>query len=405
MDYYWKGGTDGTGYWRDAVNWNPNSVPISHSSDKVYITNTANKNAAVHVGNADDFGTNRLSIYGTGAQTAALSISGGSVSCSGLSSEPLTVGINGIINQTGGMISGPNSNNFLNINAGGTYNLGAGNLRGGILDISGVFNQTGGAVQVKDMGAFVRGVYNLTNGSLNTDVYALIVNGAFSQYGGLVQAGAGFHVSGTYNLLGGDLHGQHFGAGESKISDGGTLNYSGGNLIIQGVDGYMTNDGTVNISGGGTRTIGPGYVVNNGLFKVTGTTVVYSGTFTNNGAYISDPARNCFHNLLVGKTGYLSSGDKDEFHISGDFLNHSQNSLWNTAQSDLFFGAGSHMFFIGEAGLVSRWDNLTLEVNTKLKLKGDAALHVNTLNLFDIAQLINPGRISYDKINIISSIT
>lgn len=102
--------------------------------------------------------------------------------------------------------------------------------------------------------------------------------------------------------------------------------------------GYaFTNNGTTKLSGSGTRTIA-GDVINNGTFKTTNTTAVYTGTFTNNGAYISDPATQYFKNLAIGQTGYLVGQYLDRFLISGDFINNStMNDLWNTSHAYLGF--------------------------------------------------------------------
>ena len=163
--------------------------------------------------------------------------------------------------------------------------------------------------------------------------------------------------------------------------------------------GGLTNNntGTFNLSGTGTRTI-DGDVVNNGTFKVTNTTAVYTGTFTNNGAYISDPAKNYFNSLFVNSTGYLEGGAGDEFHFSGDFLNHSQNPLWNTAKADLFFGPGTHTFFLGDTGSSFTWDDLTLDPGAILDFEGDATLHVKELRLFDFSQLTGQGQFFYDSL-------
>lgn len=394
-NYYWN--VD-TGYWGDAANWNTNSVPFSNSSESlVYITNTTDNNATVYVSGADDFSTNQLNIYGTGAQTATLSISSGSILANGYApdtgwdtSDPFNVGTNGIVNQTGGTIRVARTSGAVNVNSGGAYNLESGTLQGGIIviDTGGVFNQSGGLVKVGDMGAIVHGggVYNLTNGTLNTDVYALAVEGTFNQYGGRVdlvtngvvldgrphqiapageatynqfggevRSAYGIHLMGssTYNLMGGSLI--LTGVRESFIGEGGILNYSGGSLSLihrdYGNDSPLINNGTVNLMGNGTRTIsGPGEIINNGTFKVTNTTAVYSGTFTNNGAYISDPATQYFNDLIVGYSGYLVGQKLDIFNISGDFINNSSMNMdWQTSQAYLAFLNGAdnlHDFYL-----------------------------------------------------------
>jgi hypothetical protein len=109
------------------------------------------------------------------------------------------------------------------------------------------------------------------------------------------------------------------------------------------------NSGTFNLSSSGTRTV-EGNVLNTGTVITTNTTAVYTGTFTNNGAYISDPAAQLFNNLVVGQTGYLQGGLADFFFIGGNFENYSvMNTSWNTSQAYLGFvdGASSlHDFYL-----------------------------------------------------------
>ena len=164
--------------------------------------------------------------------------------------------------------------------------------------------------------------------------------------------------------------------------------------------GFVNQSGQVNISGPGARIWG-GDVLNHasGVFKVTGTTVTYTGTFTNDAAYISDPAHNNFQTLIVGTTGYLQGGLGDVFSIAGDLLNHSlRNTDWSTGSATLAFtGAGAHEFdFAGldlGANMAGRADNFAFG---DLQIADGAILNVmdgNTGNastafytgLFDIA--------------------
>ena len=131
----------------------------------------------------------------------------------------------------------------------------------------------------------------------------------------------------------------------------GTVNYSAGTMTVgSGPWKNFTNEGTINLSGAGTRTI-VGWdwdnegadIVNNRTFKTTHTTAVYTGTFTNNGAYISDPATQYFDDLIVGESGYLVAQFKDKFFIRGDFINDSKmKDNWNTMHA--------YLGFLGEEG-------------------------------------------------------
>jgi hypothetical protein len=138
------------------------------------------------------------------------------------------------------------------------------------------------------------------------------------------------------------------------VRNSGTFNYSGGSMILPAPGANpnlagFSNSGTFNLFGRGTRTV-EGNVLNTGTVKTTNTTAVYTGTFTNNGAYISDPASQRFNNLVVGQTGYLKGGLADSFLIGGNFVNHStMNTSWNTSLAFLGFVDGTtslHDFYL-----------------------------------------------------------
>jgi hypothetical protein len=160
--------------------------------------------------------------------------------------------------------------------------------------------------------------------------------------------GQGFQSGGTLNgsfahLGNYDLSGGKINVGSIDIIN--SFNYSGGGLTV----GTLTNNDTANLSGSGTRTI-DGNIINNGTFKTTHTTAVYTGTFTNNGAYISDPATQYFKDLIIGSNGYLAGQYNDHFYINGNFINKStMNTNWNTMHSNLSFinGVGNmHDFYL-----------------------------------------------------------
>jgi probable HAF family extracellular repeat protein len=140
----------------------------------------------------------------------------------------------------------------------------------------------------------------------------------------------------TLNLSAGSMTINH----QLSVLSTGVLNFSATNLTAQS----FSNKGTVNIIGTGSHTIAQtiaGDITNENVFKTTNTSVTYSGTFTNNGNYTSDPSINVFNNLSVGATGYLVGGAGDQFIVTGNFTNASiQNTSWNTSQSSLEFAAG-----------------------------------------------------------------
>lgn len=261
----------------------------------------------------------------------------------------ITIGEHGTYTQTGGTLALRAEGTLIVY---GTYNLSG----GGIADLKddvllakgGVINQSGGAVINAGMiwGAEIEGTYNLSGGTLQAYVQNRM-SGVFNQTGGtadLQPFGGTFTNSGVLSLGGGSLTITSTRNGPQMINNG-TMNYTGGALHLnladyQGVPGALTNNGTVNLSGSGTRTVDAN-VINNGTFKTTHTTAVYTGTFTNNGAYFSDPATQYFNNLTVGQNGYLVGQNLDKFFISGDFINQStMNTAWNTSHAYLGFTTG-----------------------------------------------------------------
>ncbi len=332
-DYYWNGST---GSWGDPSQWNPYGLPQSDYSGNfgaTYVTNTSDINASAYftgTGYSGDAATvGQVKIYGTSVGTMTLSVSDGHL----MSLGGLQIGTNGAIDQTGGSVS-PRSGGLV-VDSGGIYNLKAGSVS--LLEddtvVFGVFNHTGGIHQGTDaVDVRAGGVYNLSGtGEVSRD--RVSVEGVLNQGGGTIETNklfySSFSVSGTYNLSGGSIL-------TGNVINNGTINYSGGGLHSDS-SSSITNNGITNLSGSGTRTV-DGNVVNNGTFKVINTTAVYTGTFTNNGVYISDPASNHFKDLIVSDKGYLIGQRNDKFYISGNFINQStMNTSWNTSHTYLDF--------------------------------------------------------------------
>lgn len=151
--------------------------------------------------------------------------------------------------------------------------------------------------------------------------------GTYRLSGGTHQAGWAVAVgpAGVYDLSGGSVRAVHF------INDG-TVDWSGGELHAA-----VTNNGTLNVRGGGTRTV-DGDVTNNGTIKTWGTAFAYAGTFTNNGTYASDPADNFFADLVVSEAGVLTGGKGDRFFVRGDLATAStRRADWDTREAELIF--------------------------------------------------------------------
>ena len=297
--------------------------------------------------------------YGTYA------LSGGTLSAA---NEYIGNGGNGIFRQTGGMnVVG----NFLTgglrvggLSGTGIYDLMGGTLFAGSMQVgtgmgtgSATFNHTGGNNNVSNVLTIsAYGMYSLTerDGS---------VLRPFLSAGGIIN-------NGTFIYSGGDL---------SVYS----LPSTGGPPYTTGPD--FTNNGNFFISGTGERVVSAS-VLNNGTVTVTDTIVTFNGTFTNNGAYISDPSSNYFTNLTVNPDGYLVGGAGDKFFIGGNFLNYSeQNESWDTALAQLAFnGIGmTQEFYFGNAGVNGdfSWGTLELSGGGFLHLDGIGDLYVNNLIL------------------------
>lgn len=206
------------------------------------------------------------------------------------------------------------------------------------------------------------GTVNMDGGVLSAGGITVGVDGEgeLVQSAGTVTTGAMDISSGSeVSIFGGTLN------VAGTIINNHTLNYSGGVF-----NASLTNNGDFNLSGTGTRIVN-GDVTNNGTIKTTDTIIQFTGTFTNHGAYISDPSTQYFENLVIGKDGYLQGGVGDKWVIAGDLTIDSESDLWDTALADLeFSGTGEHIFdFSGS----QEWNSLTLDTGAELVFSTDSA--------------------------------
>jgi hypothetical protein len=156
--------------------------------------------------------------------------------------------------------------------------------------------------------------------------------------------------SGDYELQDGNLN-----ATNLNVNQGGTFNQTGGALTA----GSLNNAGTTSLNGGSATVTGDttnqstgqlnlannptfqGNTTNDGTMQVNNTTATFGGTFTNNGAYISDPATQSFNDLIITATGYLVGEAGDLFDVSNNLKNQSARpDLWNTLLASLGFVDG-----------------------------------------------------------------
>jgi hypothetical protein len=235
----------------------------------------------------------------------------------------------------------------------GTYNLDDGSIhsfRDGYFGAGGVGNfiQKGGSVVIDstlvigwtDGDSDGEAHYSLQDGTLDVgagEVLAARGVGTFEQTGGNHTVNYDLSIAetpgtaGRFNLAGGSL------TVGGNLRNYDQFNYSGGNL-----DADIVNYAAVTLSGAGTRIVN-GTVANEagGTFNVTGTSAVFTETFVNKGAYISDPSTQTFTDLEIADTGYLVGGEGDQFRIANNLLNQSQaNTLWDTTLATLAFIVG-----------------------------------------------------------------
>jgi hypothetical protein len=395
-DYYWIGES---GPWDKPDNWSTGTVPqvLDNRLDNVYLTQSDSINRTVTFNDVARY-AHIIEIGAAGAGAMTFNLQSGRIGA-----ERCFIDGNVTVNQSTGSFDGIGSVSFRG--SGWTYNLSGGDLWSGavLMDGSGTFNQTGNSFVRTDLQVLVGPdvTYNLSDGDVAVIHSQLVVKGTFNQTGGSVGALAGVMNSGTYNFSGGDI--------SSSISP------------------TITNNGTFNLSGAGTRTIN-GDVVNTGAVKTTHTVVVFNGIFTNNGAYISDPATQYFNTLIIGQNGYLVGQHSDKFYINGDFISNStMNTAWNTKQAYLGFIAGKstqHAFYITGAdyGAVMSgyannfsWGTLDLSGNALtlldgntdlggalylrsllgLQISGDDILNISSTDGLDVYYMANLGENGY----------
>jgi hypothetical protein len=308
-------------------------------------------------------------------------------------------GAGSLSNGYGGTIAGKGTIVSSFANAGGVLAVGAGTT-----NITQPFSNSG-LVQLTDFTAnlaggamtntgTIQGLGQVGNAVTNTGTIeaiggTLTLGGTVANNaGGLLTAGTGGKLliaaglntnAGVINLTGGTFDNNNHplsntsemsGYGTFRtggLSNSGTMTLSGGTMTLS--HGTTTVQGDVNNQASGKITVAynpaifTGNVVNSGTVKTTSTTVTWAGSFTNSGAYISDPATNYFTDLIVGPSGYLVGGAGDQFIISNDFINQStQNLLWKTLGAVVQFTTGTdslHNLYLPGQDLGPSWAGYT----------------------------------------------
>jgi hypothetical protein len=292
VDYYWVGGS---GSWHDPLNWNPNGLPSG--SDNVFLTQSDAINRTVE--NSTGASAYQLNIDATGTGTMTLNILEG-----GMGVNHARIGIDGvgIIYQFGGTVGFSGAGFSIGGNPGsmGIYNL-----------IGGFF---GSKTDTLSVGWYGTGIFDQTGGSAWLDSLYLGEKGTFNLSGGTLLVSMGdLWNKGTLNQTGGSLTSEYF-------SNYGKYNWGGGDLRVYGGKFYdIQNYGITNLSGAATRTA-KARIQNDGTWKVTNTTAVYTGSFTNNGSFISDSSINMFTDLIIGENGYMEGDAEDLWYVGGKLL-------------------------------------------------------------------------------------
>jgi len=256
---------------------------------------------------------------------------------------------------------------------------------GGTLTLSGVaVNNNAGGLMTASAGAKLflangtaanAGVINLTGGTFDNNNHTLTNTGQISGHG-ILRTGS--------------------------LSNEGSITLSGGQTTVNGA---VTNQAGRTLEVAYDPALFTGDVVNEGTFRTTHTNVVFAGSFTNNGAYLSDPSTNNFTTLVIGTAGYMQGEAGDNFNISEDFINNSaQDTLWNTGEARLgFTGPGIHDLYLtgldlgqNGAGYTDNfaWGIFSLGSGSGLKLmdgntEAGGALYVQSFLLGDGLSQIN----------------
>src|SRR6185436_7658318 len=123
-----------------------------------------------------------------------------------------------------------------------------------------------------------------------------------------------------------------------NLLNNGSITFTGGFTTVMG---NVTNASTRQIEIAYNPALFTGAVTNNGIFKITDTTVTFSGTYTENGTFISDPSDTYLMDVFMNSPGSWNGGVGDRWFVKGvlDWSGGSMN------------GAGAQAFNQGSATL------------------------------------------------------
>jgi hypothetical protein len=236
--------------------------------------------------------------------------------------------------------------------SGGFVNYGSFNQNNGDLTIFNTgANKNYGQINLAGSGKWLKlgtGATLTNQGNINLNGESIIGTGTLNNSYGVIISGQGVIGSNFINSAG-TLLVDSITTLSKAFTNSGTISLP--NSISHLTGNTITSSGTMTLTGGPVTVYGNvvnksagkihvdrspavmlGNITNNGTFKVTDTTVSFAGSFTNTGAYVSDPAQNYFEeNLIVSSTGFITGGTGDEFYLYQNFINNStHNTQWNT---------------------------------------------------------------------------
>ena len=320
----------------------------------------SNPGPNLNTGNLELSVGNRLQLTGGSlGNSGTLDLNGSSV----VGASALVNNAGGIVNGRG-LISAPFVNNGLLVVAeNGTLNLTRSFTNNGLVALGSLgANLTGGTItsfgDVQGFGNIACQVIN--HGTLEPVDGTLNFSGSvLNAADGLIAAGSGSKVllsaglsasDGLISLTGGIFdnsnqplqnNGQLDGYGTFRsggLRNNGSVTFSGGSVTV---NGGVTNLAGKTIHLVNNSSLFTGNVVNHGSFKTTGAGVTFTGSYTENGAFISDPSTNSFADLTLGAAGYLVGHAGDLLLVSGSLFNGSQQQLlWDTSAAALTFADG-----------------------------------------------------------------
>jgi fibronectin-binding autotransporter adhesin len=228
------------------------------------------------------------------------------------------------------------------------------NLTGGTISNAGTIQGLGhvGNAVVNALGGTIEAIGGtLTlSGSVSNDVYGLVTAasggkvlalGGLGDNKGLINLGGGTYDNNGWNLTNTGQISGHGTFRSSELINDGSITLTGGAVTV---NGNVTNNLGRQIEVAHDTALFTDDVTNFGIFKTTNAIVTFSGTYTENGGFISDPSDNHFEDIILGDTGYLVGGEGDRFFVTGDLLSSSSVlGDWETLAAELIFeGGGSH---------------------------------------------------------------